>query len=206
VTVALDPIATIREDRLLAIVRLEAPADAIAEALASAGVRAVEISLVARDAATTIARWSERFAGLLSIGAGTVVTGEAAERALAAGARYLVSPGFDPEVAGRARGARIPYVPGTMTPTEVQHALADGAELVKLFPAAALGPGYVRDLLGPFPQASFLATGGIDETNARAFLDAGAVAVAAGGSLVREGRSPAEVAQAATSLRNATRP
>ena len=80
----------------------------------------------------------------------------------------------------------MPVVCGALTPTEVLTAVRTGADLVKLFPARLGGPGYFRDLLGPFPKLQLVATGGVGPENARAFLEAGAVAVAVGGNLVRE--------------------
>jgi 2-dehydro-3-deoxyphosphogluconate aldolase / (4S)-4-hydroxy-2-oxoglutarate aldolase len=196
----------ILEDRLLSIVRVSHADDVVAETLATVGLRAVEVSLVCGNALAAITTWRDRFDGQLVIGAGTVVSRHDAEHANDAGSRYLVSPGFDGGVAECAREAGVLYIPGAFTPTEVQRALASGITLVKLFPAARLGPAYVRDLLGPFPSVQLLATGGIDEKNARAFLDAGAAAVAVGGALVRERRPQADLAAAAVVLLGMTRP
>ncbi len=91
-----------------------------------------------------------------------------------------------PEVIEVGRRRDVPVVCGALTPTEVLAASRAGADLVKLFPARLGGPGYVRDLLGPFPQLQLVATGGVSAENARTFLDAGAVAVAVGGNLVSE--------------------
>ena len=88
----------------------------------------------------------------------------------------------------KARELGILQIPGAFSPTEVAAAISGGAPLVKLFPASTLGPGYVRDLLAPFPDARLVPTGGVDERNAREFLDAGAAALAVGSSLV----SPAD--------------
>ena len=106
------------------------------------------------------------------------------ESAVTAGAQFLISPGLEPGVGAVARSAGIPYIPGALTPTEVRSCLAEGATLVKLFPAAPLGAGYVSQLLGPFPKLRLVPTGGIDASNASAFLHAGAAAVAIGASLV----------------------
>ena len=197
---ASDPIRVIREDKLLVVVRLRHVDDAVAEALRAGGLRAVEISLVSGDPFAAIRRWGASFESLV-VGAGTVVTRDDAERAIEAGARYLVSPGYSKDVAASAKEGGVPYLPGALTPTEIQEAVAAGAVLVKLFPAGRLGPGYVRDLLGPFPTLELVATGGVDQHNARSFLDAGAAAVAVGGSLVSEGRSPAELTKAVEALR-----
>jgi len=126
--------------------------------------------------------------------------------AVEAGARYIVSPAYDEAVDGWLREVGVLYVPGALTPTEVQRVLAADIPLVKLFPAIRLGPEYVRDLLAPFPQVRILATGGIDKTNAGAFMKAGAVAVAVGSSLVRSGRTSDELAAEAAELRDQITP
>jgi len=112
-----------------------------------------------------------------------------AEAAVAAGASFLVSPHLAFEVTEWAHEHDVLHVPGAFTPTELAAALDAGAELVKLFPAGRPGPGYVRDLLAPFPSARLVPTGGVDEGNAREFLDAGAVAVAVGGALGANGQA-----------------
>jgi 2-dehydro-3-deoxyphosphogluconate aldolase/(4S)-4-hydroxy-2-oxoglutarate aldolase len=199
-----DVAALLREDRLLAIVRVDEPDDRIAELLAGSGIRAVEISLASAGALPAISRWAQSYGEDLAVGAGTVVSAADAERAFAAGARFFVAPGYDEGVDAVARDAGVLYVPGAMTPTEVQRVLASGRTLVKLFPAGRLGAGYVRDLLAPFPQVELLPTGGIDLDNAREFLAAGAVAVAVGSALVRPGIGEAELAHAAAAFRHVT--
>ncbi|HWH20827.1 MAG TPA: bifunctional 4-hydroxy-2-oxoglutarate aldolase/2-dehydro-3-deoxy-phosphogluconate aldolase, partial [Solirubrobacterales bacterium] len=119
------------------------------------------------------------------LGAGTVLDAAGAEAAIDAGARFLISPGLAPAVSAVARDRGVLHIPGAMTPTEVAAALDAGAPLVKLFPAAHLGPGYVRDLLAPHPGVRLVATGGIGEGNATDFLDAGVAALAVGGALDR---------------------
>jgi 2-dehydro-3-deoxyphosphogluconate aldolase/(4S)-4-hydroxy-2-oxoglutarate aldolase len=94
----------------------------------------------------------------------------------------------------------MPAVPGAFTPTEVEQAMALGAAMVKLFPAGALGPGYVRDLRAPLPDAQLLCTGGVDAGNAAAFLEAGAAAVGLGSSLLPKGFDPREVEAGARDL------
>jgi len=124
---------------------------------------------------------------------------------LGAGAAFLVAPGYDRDVAAAAREAGVPYIPGALTPTEVQRCLADGAELVKLFPAGALGAAYVRDLLGPFPALRLMPTGGVSAENAAAFLEAGAAAVAVGSSLVNARSTYESVRSQASHLTSAIR-
>jgi 2-dehydro-3-deoxyphosphogluconate aldolase/(4S)-4-hydroxy-2-oxoglutarate aldolase len=182
-SVATDTLAEIERARLISIIRVDDARDELARALIDGGVTVVELSLVSSGALETLARWRSAFPELL-VGAGTVLDEGACERAVAAGAQFLISPGLEPGVAAVARSAGIPYIPGALTPTEVRSCLAEGATLVKLFPAAPLGSAYVSQLLGPFPNLRLVPTGGIDAANAPAFLQAGAAAVAIGASLV----------------------
>ena len=105
------------------------------------------------------------------------------DAAVSAGAEAIVAPALSAAVLERAAALGVPAIPGALTPTEVETAWQAGAALVKLFPARLGGPRYVRDLLAPLPDVPLLATGGVDATNARAFLDAGAVAVGVGSGL-----------------------
>jgi len=171
----------IRDERLVAILRRVPDPEGVAEALARGGIHVIEITLDSDDAAGVIARL--RRLGHLSVIAGTVRRPEQVDEAVAAGAEACVSPGLVPEVVERCRKLGVPCVPGAFTPTEVERAWSLGAALVKLFPGSVGGPGYVRELVAPLSDVPLIVTGGIDATNARAFLDAGAVAVGAGSSL-----------------------
>lgn len=117
------------------------------------------------------------------VGAGTIVAAEQVAVARAAGAAYVVSPGLDPAVVQAAQASGIPILPGVATPSEVQLALSLGLTWLKAFPATWLGAGWFRHIRGPFPQVSFVATGGIDASNAAEFLDAGVRVVAVGSAL-----------------------
>jgi 2-dehydro-3-deoxyphosphogluconate aldolase/(4S)-4-hydroxy-2-oxoglutarate aldolase len=194
-----DAVAAIERSRLIVIVRLAEADDEVARALVDGGVGVVEISLVSGGALAAIARWRERFPTLV-IGAGTVLTGADAAGAIEAGASFLISPGWHADVDDHARSAGVPYIPGALTPTEVHACASAGAQLIKLFPAARLGSGYVRDLLGPFPDIRLLPTGGVDASNALEYLGAGAVAVAVGSSLVNDAATPAAIRVAAAHL------
>lgn len=178
-------------DRLLPILRLAdaSGAPAIVEALADGGLRLAEISLSTPAGREALRPCVEAGGGRLLVGAGTVRTAADAEFAVASNAAFLVAPAFGVEVDAAAREAEVPYLPGVMTPTDVEAALRSGRELLKLFPVSALGAGYLRDLQGPFPEARFVATGGVDAENAAAFLAAGAWAVAVGGALLGPDRT-----------------
>jgi len=169
-------IERIRDERLVAVLRRVAKVDAEIARLRAAGIAVVEVTLDSDDALETI----RRHPGAL---AGTVRTPEQVDAAVAAGAGAVVSPSFSPAVVERAVELGIPAIPGALTPTEVEAAWRAGAAMVKLFPAGLGGPGYVRDLLAPLADLPLLVTGGVDASNARAFLDAGAAAVGVGSAL-----------------------
>ncbi|MFT4210825.1 MAG: bifunctional 4-hydroxy-2-oxoglutarate aldolase/2-dehydro-3-deoxy-phosphogluconate aldolase [Microbacterium sp.] len=122
--------------------------------------------------------------------AGTIIDPAQVPVAVAAGARYLVSPGLDPAVVAAAREHGIPILPGVATPSEVQQAVAFGLRWLKAFPATWLGTGWFRHIRGPFPQARFVATGGLDASNVAEFLDAGVRVAAVGSALEDEAQLP----------------
>jgi 2-dehydro-3-deoxyphosphogluconate aldolase/(4S)-4-hydroxy-2-oxoglutarate aldolase len=192
--------AVITSARLIAIIRAAGSDDAVAgaRALAAAGVKVAEISLAMPEALAAIERTARELGDRLLIGAGTVRSRSDAERAIAAGAEFLVSPSLELEVLSLAGASDLLHLPGVFSPSELASALDAGARLVKLFPAARVGPDYVSDLLAPFPEARLVPTGGITAANARAFLDAGAVAVAVGSAIVNPGtvRDPAALTAA----------
>jgi 2-dehydro-3-deoxyphosphogluconate aldolase/(4S)-4-hydroxy-2-oxoglutarate aldolase len=189
----LNAVDRIREERLVVLLRKVVDTVGLVDTLASAGVRVVEVTLDSPDADASIARLRER--GDVTILAGTVLTPDDVERAVAAGAEACVGPTFAPEVAARCLDLGVPVIPGALTPTEIDAAWRAGAAMVKLFPAAVVGPQYIRDLAGPLGPVPLLATGGIDAANAGAFLRAGAVAVAAG-SAVTAANDPLAAARA----------
>lgn len=123
-----------------------------------------------------------------TVGAGTVTTPERVRQAAEAGAAFTVAPGTDPEVSIASVDAGLPHLPGVATPSDIQAAGRIGLRWLKVFPASALGPGWIRAMRGPFPAARFVATGGVDAANARQFLDAGAHVVAVGSALEDPGQ------------------
>ncbi|WP_090589867.1 bifunctional 4-hydroxy-2-oxoglutarate aldolase/2-dehydro-3-deoxy-phosphogluconate aldolase [Auraticoccus monumenti] len=118
-----------------------------------------------------------------AVGAGTVVSPDLLRTVVEAGAAFTVAPGLDEEVVRASAELGVPHLPGVATATEVHTALRWGLTWLKAFPAAQLGPGWVRAMHGPFPTARFVTTGGIDAHNAQEFLDAGAEVVAVGSAL-----------------------
>jgi 2-dehydro-3-deoxyphosphogluconate aldolase / (4S)-4-hydroxy-2-oxoglutarate aldolase len=197
-------IERIRAERVVAILRRVSDVDAGVSELVDAGIGVVEITLDAPDALAAIERTRER--GDVSVLAGTVRRPEQVDSAAAAGAEAVVSPGFSRDVVLRARELGLPAIPGALTPTEIEAAWSAGAALVKLFPARLGGPQYVRDVLAPLADVPLLVTGGVDADNARAFLDAGAVAVGVGSALDQAARLVQLVSDTSTRPRPRTRP
>jgi 2-dehydro-3-deoxyphosphogluconate aldolase/(4S)-4-hydroxy-2-oxoglutarate aldolase len=145
------------------------------EAALRAGFKVIEFTLTTPAALDLIGEFSRRDG--IVVGAGTVLTTDEARAAVEAGARFLVSPVVDPAVIEAAAGLGVAMMPGTHTPTEMLEAHRAGAQLQKLFPAPGIGPAYVRACLGPMPFLRIVPTSGVDESNAAAYLEAGAFAV-----------------------------
>ena len=184
--------AAIRRHRLVAVLRRVTPQPellALIDELADAGVRVFEITLDAPSGHEDLAAVRRHLLDIgiadALVGAGTVLGSETLAAAREAGADFAVSPILDRELVREAVSIGLPFIPGAMTPTEIVTAWAAGATLVKLFPASAVGPALVRELRGPLPDVPLLPTGGVDASNAAAFLDAGAVAVGVGSALTR---------------------
>ncbi|GAA3244391.1 bifunctional 4-hydroxy-2-oxoglutarate aldolase/2-dehydro-3-deoxy-phosphogluconate aldolase [Dactylosporangium siamense] len=156
----------------------------LAAAVQAGGIGVVEVPIQTAEAVDVLRDLASRGT---PVGAGTVRSLADVAIAVAAGAAFTVAPGFDAEVAAASHAAGLPHLPGVATATDVHHALRAGCGWLKAFPAGSLGPGWLRELRGPFPEARFVATGGIDATNARAFLDAGAAAVGVGTAITRPG-------------------
>jgi 2-dehydro-3-deoxyphosphogluconate aldolase/(4S)-4-hydroxy-2-oxoglutarate aldolase len=149
--------------------------------LVDAGITALEVTLTSRGALDALAGLCRQLPKSVAVGAGTVLTADDAKAAVDAGAAFLVSPLFDPELGG---GFGVPFYPGALTPTEIFAAHRSGAPLVKLFPAATVGPRYVKDLHAPLPDVRIMPTGGIDIADIATWLGNGASAVGLGGPLL----------------------
>ncbi|MFG6503045.1 bifunctional 4-hydroxy-2-oxoglutarate aldolase/2-dehydro-3-deoxy-phosphogluconate aldolase [Microbacterium sp. P05] len=171
---------------LMAILRGTGPERSaqLAETAWDLGIDSVEVTLQSPDDEVALREVVRRAAARgKTVGAGTIVTVEQVSVAAAAGASFVVSPGFDPAIVEAARVAGLPVLPGVATPGEVQQAYALGLRWMKAFPAEWLGTGWFRHLRGPFPDVRFVATGGLDAGNVSAFLDAGVRAAAVGSAL-----------------------
>jgi 2-dehydro-3-deoxyphosphogluconate aldolase/(4S)-4-hydroxy-2-oxoglutarate aldolase len=177
-----------RVERLgaVAVVRLDNTESAIrvADALHAGGVTALEITVTVPDAFSVIAAITRRFGDEVCVGVGTVLDVETVRGAVAAGARYVVSPVFRPAVIAESHRLGVPAMPGAITPTEMLTAHDAGADVVKIFPADPFGPGYLKSVLAPMPFLRLMPTGGVTPDNVGDWIDAGAVAVGLGGALV----------------------
>jgi 2-dehydro-3-deoxyphosphogluconate aldolase/(4S)-4-hydroxy-2-oxoglutarate aldolase len=156
-----------------------------AEAAVRGGLRILEITLNRPEAFDQIASLSSRFGDEIDLGAGTVLDADAAATALSAGAQFIVTPALLPEVVEFCRSRAVPVFPGAFSPTEIFSAHRAGAEMVKIFPAASLGPDYIKSLKGPFPDIRLMPTGGVSAASAPDYFAAGAAAIGAGGELFR---------------------
>lgn len=181
-TVIEDIIAT----GIVAIVRLEQydRAVEIAQALLAGGISVIEFTLTGKDALQAIARVRESYGTTAKIGVGTVLNPRMANEAIAAGAQFVVTPVTRVTTIEACQARNVPILCGALTPTEALAAYEAGAEMIKIFPARLGGPAYIRDLLAPLPYLRLVPTGGVTVENARAYREAGAVAVGVGGNLI----------------------
>jgi 2-dehydro-3-deoxyphosphogluconate aldolase/(4S)-4-hydroxy-2-oxoglutarate aldolase len=163
----------------------------VGRVLYEGGVRAVEVTLTSAGALEAFGRLREELPADALLGVGTVRSAADAERAVDAGATYLVAPDFRPEMVAFAVERGIPVVPGALTPTEVAAAWAAGATAVKVFPVSAVGgPGYLKAIRAPLPEVPLVPTGGIGIDDVGAYLAAGAVAVGIGSPLLGDAGDP----------------
>jgi 2-dehydro-3-deoxyphosphogluconate aldolase / (4S)-4-hydroxy-2-oxoglutarate aldolase len=166
--------------------RVKNPEQAIfgAETLYAAGIPVLEITLTVPKAKEAIADLTKRHPDLI-VGAGTVLDADEARQCIAAGARFITSPGVVPDVVAVAKQADVVVFPGALTPSEVIACWKAGADFVKIFPAASEGgPNYIRALKVPLPQIPLIATGGVTQLTAFDYILAGAHAIGVGNELL----------------------
>lgn len=152
----------------------------VAEALYEGGIRMLEVTLNTVGAYYMIKDLNKQLGRKMFLGAGTVLDTKDAEAALDAGASFLVTPNTDKRVIRFGLEENIPVYPGALTPTEVLKAWKSGATAVKLFPASAFGPGYVKELAGPYGHIPLVAVGGVNESNAADYFKAGCKGIGIG--------------------------
>lgn len=171
---------------VVAVLRANDPSrlPAIVEALVEAGVGAAEVTMTVPGAVECIRALASQVPAGFLLGAGTVTDADTVARVVDAGARFVVSPVLRLDVLQAASARNVLGVPGCFSPTEVLTAWEAGARLIKVFPATALGPGYLKDLRGPFPEIVLMPTGGVTPDNVEAWIAAGARVVGVGTALV----------------------
>jgi 2-dehydro-3-deoxyphosphogluconate aldolase/(4S)-4-hydroxy-2-oxoglutarate aldolase len=172
----------LRACRIVPVATLDEPAAAgeVARALLAGGISCLEITFRRPGAAEAIR--AARAAGDILVGAGTMLSPEQVEAAVAAGADFAVAPGTNETIVRRCGEIGLPFFPGVATATEIDHALALGLSVLKVFPAAQLGgPAFVRAVSATYPDAGFIPTGGLTAENLRDYLAVPSV-VACGGS------------------------
>lgn len=170
---------------IIAIVRASSSEQLIdvAKALLAGGVDCIEITMTTPNALAVIQQCRQAVKGAL-IGVGSVLDAATARAAIQAGAQFVVSPIFGPEVIAAAHAADLPAVPGAFTPTEILNATNAGADLVKVFPGGQFGPSYLKDILAPMPHLKLTPTGGVNLNTAADWIAAGAVTLGVGAALV----------------------
>ena len=177
----------------------EAPA--VGAALIGSGIRIIEVPLNSPDPLTSIATLQQSFGAQALIGGGTVLTVDAVDDLHGAGGRIMVTPNTDPAVIARGAELGLELLPGFMTPSEAFVALKAGARRLKLFPAAQLGPAYVKAVKDVLPRnVGLWAVGGTDAKTIGQWLEAGCEGIGVGGALYRPGDSPDLVGQRAAAL------
>ena len=180
--------ARITEIGIIPAVRLYSAADAMfaAEAVCSAGIPIVEVTTTVPGAVEVIRELVRQSPDTI-VGAGTLFYADSARRCLDAGAKFLTTTGFDPDIVNLALGRDTVVFPGVLTATEVMAAFKAGCDFVKIFPCAQVGgPTYIRALKASFPQIPMIASGGVNQQTAADFIRAGAVALGIGADLIHQ--------------------
>jgi 2-dehydro-3-deoxyphosphogluconate aldolase / (4S)-4-hydroxy-2-oxoglutarate aldolase len=185
-TMRIEPSPVLLETPLIAVLRAPQATDydAVVEVLGQNGVRCVELTLSTPGTIDHLPALIDHAGSELEIGVGTITTVTDAQRAIDAGAKYLVTPVINLEIIALALKHRLPVFPGGLTPTELHSAWVAGATAVKVFPAQTVGAKYGSHLRGPFPDLRFVPSGGVGLDDIPAWLNAGATAVSLGGPLI----------------------
>ena len=179
-------VARIQDLGIVAVIRMKDAGRlrAVIDAIAEGGVRAIEVTMSVPGAVGLIASLAPALPSSILFGAGTVLDAATARAVIDAGARFVVSPVFRREVIDACHERDVAVAPGCFTPTEILDAHEYGADVVKVFPATALGPSYLKDVRAPLPQVRLMPTGGVTLDNAGEWIRAGAVAVGVGSALL----------------------
>jgi 2-dehydro-3-deoxyphosphogluconate aldolase/(4S)-4-hydroxy-2-oxoglutarate aldolase len=176
----------INNNKIIAVIRLSSPekVSKIIKALAAGGIKCLEITLTIPNALEVIKEVAGEVPPDFVIGAGTVLDPVTARLAILAGADFIVAPNTNPDVIQMCKTYSIPVIAGGFTPNEVLNAWTLGADIIKIFPARAVGPKFFRDLKGPYPYLKMMPTGGVLIDNAADYIRAGACAVSIGNDVL----------------------
>lgn len=171
---------------VVAVIRLRDPGKlrAVVDALMAGGIKALEVTMTVPGAVDLIRGLAPTLPEGFLLGAGTVVNATMAHAVIGSGAQFVISPVFRREMIAACHEHDVPAMPGCFTPTEILEAHDAGADVIKIFPATALGPQYIKDVKAPLPQVKLMPTGGVSPENAGDWIRAGAVAVAAGSQVL----------------------
>jgi len=178
--------ALVEQLGVVAVIRMKdrAKLRAVVDAMAAGGVRALEVTMTVPRAVEMIRELAPTLPDGFLLGAGTVIDAPTARAVIDAGASFVVSPVFRPDVIAACHQRDVPAMPGCFTPTEILAAHECGADIVKVFPATTLGPQFIKDVRAPLPHLKLMPTGGVTLDNAGDWIRAGAVAVGLGSALM----------------------
>jgi 2-dehydro-3-deoxyphosphogluconate aldolase/(4S)-4-hydroxy-2-oxoglutarate aldolase len=181
-----ETIQAIADLGVVAVIRMKDAAKlrAVVDAIAEGGVRAIEVTMTVPGAVKLIATLAGSLPSTILLGAGTVTDAATALAVIDAGARFVVGPVFRRAVIDACHERNVVAAPGCFSPTEILDAHEHGADIVKVFPATALGPSYIKDVRAPLPQLRLMPTGGVTLDNAGDWIRAGAIAVGVGSALL----------------------
>lgn len=183
----LETLNRIKELGIVAVVRGKDAAEAIefSKGCIDGGVNAIEITFTIPNALEVFSELQKELPDDVILGAGTVLDTTTARLAIMNGAKFIVSPAFDIEVAKLCNRYQVPYMPGCITPTEVLTALESGVDVIKIFPGSLTSSSYIKAIHGPIPYANLMPTGGVDIDNVQEWFKAGVYAVGVGSALVK---------------------
>ena len=180
-------IRQIKETGVIPVIRANSSDEAMRaiDAIRAGGVSTMEITMTVPGAVKVMEDVAKRYGAEVLVGAGTVLDAETARICILSGARFVISPAFNPETVSLCKRYGVVVMPGALTPTEVVQAWTAGADFVKVFPAGALGgASYIKSLKAPLPQIELIPTGGVSLKTAADFIKAGAGALGIGADLV----------------------
>ncbi|MDY5441241.1 MAG: bifunctional 2-keto-4-hydroxyglutarate aldolase/2-keto-3-deoxy-6-phosphogluconate aldolase [Candidatus Enteromonas sp.] len=180
-----DVISKLVDCGVVAVIRANSVEEAskLSHAVAEGGILGLEVTFTVPGAEKVIAALCEELGDSAIVGAGTVLDAPTARTAILAGAKFVVSPGFDKETAELCNVYQVPYMAGCFTITEIITAMKAGVDILKIFPGSSATPEYFKAVHGPLPQANLMPTGGVSLENAKDWIKSGAVAIGTGGQL-----------------------